>query len=327
MIQRVKTTCCYCGTGCQLWLKICDGKVIDTKPVEFPEFNPGAGKLCIKGWNVHEFIHHPDRLTDPLIKRDGVFEKVSWNEALDYIASHLKAIMEEFPNDRRKIGCFSSAKCTNEENYLMQKFARTVLKTNNVDHCARLCHASTVAGLGAAFGSGAMTNSIEEIEDADVIVIIGTNTTEQHPLIGRRILSALKKGAMLIVADPRIIPLSELATENNGLALQLHPGTDVALLNGIMNVIITENLQNTAFIEEHCENYDEFREEILRMPPSLAAAISGVQEDQIITAADIIAAGKAVSLIYSMGITQHTTGVDNVKTCANLQMLCGNLER
>ncbi len=325
-MEKVKTTCIYCGTGCQLWLKTKDGKVVDTKPVMPPEFNPGKGKLCIKGWNVHEFINHPDRLTDPLIKNArGNWEKVSWEETIDFIAAHFQKIISENPGNRRVIGCLSSAKCTNEENYVMQKFARAVLKTNNVDHCARLCHSSTVVGLGAAFGSGAMTNSIDEIVDAKVIFIIGSNTNEQHPLIGARILEALKKGAKLVVADPRTIPLSELAEDNGGIALNHLPGTDVALLNGIMNVIIAEKLYDEQFIKQNCENFAVFQEEIMKMTPEKAARITSVPKEKIIQAARMIGRAETTYLIYSMGITQHTSGVDNVKSTANLQMLCGNI--
>lgn len=324
-MKKTKTTCVYCGTGCQLWLKTNNGKVVDTKPAMPPEFNPGKGKLCIKGWNVHEFIHHPDRLTDPMIRKNNDWKMVSWENALDYIARRWKQIIQESNGDRRVMGCLSSAKCTNEENYVMQKFARAVLKTNNVDHCARLCHSSTVVGLGAAFGSGAMTNSIDEIVDAEVIFVIGSNTNEQHPLIGARVLEALKKGAKLIVADPRTIPLAELAEDNNGIAMKHHPGTDVALLNGIMNVIIQEKFYDEGFIEQHCENFDDFKEEILKMTPEKASDITGVLKEKIIQAARLIGQADTTYLIYSMGITQHTNGVDNVKSTANLQMLCGNV--
>ncbi|HOF02561.1 MAG TPA: formate dehydrogenase subunit alpha [Atribacterota bacterium] len=325
-MEKVKTTCIYCGTGCQLWLKTKDGKVVDTKPVMPPEFNPGKGKLCIKGWNVHEFINHPDRLTDPLIKnKQGIWKKVSWQEAISHVAANFKKIRDENPDHKRAIGCFSSAKCTNEENYVMQKFARAVLKTNNVDHCARLCHSATVVGLGSSFGSGAMTNSIDEIIDAKVIFVIGSNTNEQHPLIGARILEALKKGAKLIVADPRTIPLSELAVDNDGIAMAHRPGTDVALLNGIMNVIIREKLYDESFVTQHCENFEAFREEVMKMTPETASHITGVPQEKIIQAARMIGQAETTYLIYSMGITQHTSGVDNVKSTANLQMLCGNI--
>ncbi|MFX1276514.1 MAG: formate dehydrogenase subunit alpha [Promethearchaeota archaeon] len=323
-MEKVLTTCVYCGTGCQVYLKVQDGKVVDTKPVR-DGFNPGKGKLCIKGWSLHEFIHSPERLTDPMIKRNGKFEKVSWEEAINYVADKFKTIRDENPDNRRVLGFLSSAKCTNEENYAMQKLARAVFKTNSVDHCARLCHASTVAGLAASFGSGAMTNSIDEISDADVIYITGSNTNEQHPLIGKRILEALHKGGTLIVADPRTIPLSELAMDHGGIAMTQWPGTDVALLNGIMNEIISNDWHDKDFIEKYCENFDAFKEEVMKMSPAQAAQICGVKEENIKAAAKLIGNAKACSLIYSMGITQHTTGTDNVKSCANLQMLCGNM--
>lgn len=324
-MKKVKTTCVYCGTGCQVWLKIDNnGKVVDTKPVR-DAFNPGHGKLCIKGWALHEFINSPDRLTDPMIRKDGNLVKVSWDEAIECVALKFKSIIKENPGNNRVLGFFSSAKCTNEENFVMQKFARAVCHTNSVDHCARLCHSSTVVGLGAAFGSGAMTNSIDEIKDADVLFIIGSNTLEAHPLIGTQLFYALKKGAKLIVADPRMISISELAVESGGIAINHKPGTDVALLNGIMNVIINENLQDQDFIDKNCENYSIFRDEIMKMSPEKTSEITGVPKQKIIESARIIGKAKTVSVLYSMGITQHTTGVDNVKSIANLQMLCGNI--
>ncbi len=324
MMKKIKTTCVYCGTGCQVYLKVQDGKVVATKPVR-DGFNPGHGKLCIKGWNMHEFINSPERLTDPMIRKNGSLKKVSWDEAIQYVVDNFKKIMAEDPGNNRILACLSSAKCTNEENYVMQKFARAVLYTNNVDHCARLCHASTVAGLGSAFGSGAMTNSIDEIADADVIYITGSNTNEQHPLIGTQILEALDKGAKLVVADPRTIPLSELAVEHGGIAMTHRPGTDVALLNAIMNYIISNDLYDKNFVENYCENFEGLKKVVSEMTPAKAAKICGVNEKDIIEAAKIIADAKACSLIYSMGITQHSTGTDNVKSCANLQMLCGNV--
>ncbi|MFH2112836.1 MAG: molybdopterin-dependent oxidoreductase, partial [Candidatus Bathyarchaeota archaeon] len=202
----VTTTCIYCGVGCHLDLHVRDGKVVSVTP---GKAGPGEGKLCIKGWSAHQFIHHPDRLTKPLIRNGKGFREATWDEALDLVASKFKEIKDKHGPD--SLGFFSSAKATNEDNYLMQKLARAAVGTNNVDHCARLCHASTVTGLVAAFGSGAMTNSQEDVEDANAIFIIGSNTSEQHPLIARRMIRAVKNGAKLIVADPREIPLCEYA--------------------------------------------------------------------------------------------------------------------
>ncbi len=316
-MKKVLTTCVYCGVGCQLYLKVRDGKVVGVIPERVHGVN--QGKLCIKGWSVHEFIHSPDRLKRPLIKKDGKFVEVGWDEALTYVADRLKEIKERYGSD--SIGLLSSAKCTNEENYLMQKLARAVIGTNNIDHCARLCHSSTVAGLVATFGSGAMTNSIAEIEGADVIFVIGSNTTEQHPLIARRILRAVRRGSKLIVADPRSIDLASFAA----IHLQQRPGTDVALLNGMMNVILREGLEDEGFIENRTENFEALKEVVKKYTPERVERITGVPASKIEEAALLYAHGERSTIIYSMGITQHITGVDNVISVANLAMLTGNV--
>jgi len=282
---------------------------------------PGEGKLCIKGWSAHEFIHHPDRLTKPLIREGDRFREASWEEALDLVASRLGEIKGRHGPD--SLGFFGSAKATNEENYLLQRLARAAVGTNNVDHCARLCHASTVTGLAAAFGSGAMTNSQEDVEEAEAILVIGSNTTEQHPLIARRIIRAVKNGARLIVADPREIQLCEYAE----VYLQHKPGTDVALLNALMNAIIGEGLQNAGFITDRTEGFKELADTVERYTPKVVERITGVPAGSIREAARIYGSAGNAALFFSMGITQHTTGVDNVVSCANLAMLTGNLGR
>lgn len=314
----ITTTCIYCGVGCQLDLHVRDGKVVSVTP---GKTGPGEGKLCIKGWSAHEFIHHPDRLTKPLIREAGGFREATWDEALDLVAYRLTEIRNTHGPDA--LGFFSSAKATNEENYLFQKMARAAVGTNNVDHCARLCHASTVTGLVAAFGSGAMTNSQEDVEQSDVIFVIGSNTSEQHPLIARRIIKAANAGAKLIDADPREIPLCEYAT----VYLQHRPGTDVALLNAMMNVIITEGLNDEKFINERTEGFESLKETVLMYTPEKASVITGVPEEKIVEAARLFGKAASASIFFSMGITQHTTGVDNVKSCANLAMLTGNMGR
>lgn len=317
-MKKVRTTCIYCGTGCSLYLKIRDGKVVGVLP---DKNGVDQGKLCIKGWSSHEFIHHPERLTKPLIKgKNGRFEETTWDQALTYVAKKLMSIKEEYGSD--SIGVFSSAKATNEENYLLQKFARAVIGTNNIDHCARLCHASTIVGLVSTFGSGAMTNLIEEIEDANVIFVIGSNTTEQHPLIARRILRAVRGGVCeLIVADPREIDLTGFST----IHMSQKPGTDVALLNGMMNVIINENLHDKGFIRERTENFEALKEVVEKYTPEYVEKITSIPASRIREAARLYAKASRASLIYSMGITQHTTGVDNVISTANLAMLTGNV--
>ena len=316
-MKKVRTTCPYCGTGCTLYLKVRNGKVVGVLP---DEKGPGQGKLCIKGWSAHEFIHHPDRLTKPLIRDgNGKFKETDWDTALSLIAEKLSKIKKEFGPDA--IGFFGSAKATNEENFLIMKFARAVIGTNNVDHCARLCHASTVVGLAGVFGSGAMTNSIDELENSDVIFIIGSNTTEQHPLIGTRILRAVRKGAKLIIADPRFIDLAHFAT----IYMSQKPGTDVALINGMMNVIISEKLHHEEFVKTRTENFEAMKKVVEKYTPEYVEKVTTIPAEKIREAARLYAKADKAAIVYSMGITQHTTGVDNVVSTANLAMLTGNL--
>jgi formate dehydrogenase alpha subunit len=314
--MKVPTVCIYCGTGCRLYLVVREGRVVKVLP---HRDGPGEGKLCIKGWSAHEFVHHPDRLTAPLIQEGEGFREATWDEALDRVAEELIKTKDEYGSD--SLGFLSSAKTTNEENYLMQKLARVVLGTNNVDHCARLCHASTVTGLVSSFGSGAMTNSQEDIEEANLIFVIGSNTSEQHPLIARRMIRAANRGTKIIVADPREIDLVAHAV----LHLKQRPGSDVALLNGMMNVILEEGFQDDGFIETRTEGYEGFQETIRRYTPELVEPTTGVPAEDIREAARLFGEADRASIFFSMGITQHTTGVDNVISTANLAMLTGNV--
>lgn len=319
-MKRVLTTCPYCGVGCCFYLVVDDqGTLVGVEPSS--EHVVAQGQLCVKGLNAFHFVNHPDRLTEPMIRRNGMLKPASWDEALDLVVARLKDIQAR--RGRDSIAFFSSAKTTNEENYLMMKLARAAFKTNNVDHCARLCHSSTVVGLASTFGSGAMTNSISCFDRAECILVIGSNTTEQHPLIGSRIIKAVGRGTRLIVADNRRIRLARLAD----LHIRCRNGTDVAFLNGLMNVIIAEGLHAEAFIRERTEGYEPLREVVAEYPPSRVAEICGITPEEIVRAARTFAcAGKAM-IVYSMGITQHIHGVDNVKSCANLAMLTGNLGR
>ncbi len=318
-LSRTRTTCVYCGVGCQIDLNVNgrDDIVRVTSPVGVI---PNDGNLCVKGRFGMDFVGSAKRLTTPMIKRNGQFQEVGWEEALAYTAKRLKDLKETHGPD--SIGGLSSAKCTNEENYVFQKFMRAAIGTNNVDHCARLCHASTVAGLARAFGSGAMTNSIEEIRHAGCIFVIGSNATEAHPVIGLAIKEAVvKNGARLIVADPRRIDLVRFAEVH----LAQKPGTDVALINAMMHVILSENLHDVSFIKERCEDFETVEAVIKDSTPEKAASITSVPADLIRTAARAYAGAATSSIIYSMGITQHTTGTDNVLTLANLAMLTGNV--
>jgi len=317
LIEFIPTICPYCGAGCSLLLEVTDGVVVGTRPRLGHPIS--QGKLCIKGWNAHEFIHHEDRLKKPMIKENSSFKEVSWPEAIKFIAERLGEIKNK--NGPDSLAFLSSAKCTNEENYLLQKFARAVIGTNNVDHCARLCHASTVVGLARAFGSGAMTNSIADIAEANCIFIIGSDTMSQHPLVARRIMMAKEKGAKIILADPRTIQLFRFAD----LHLRHKPGSDVALINGMMKCILDKGMQDKDFISKRTEDFDSFKEALQDVSLKEVEKITGVAEEEIEKAAALYAKAKTSSIIYAMGITQHTTGTDNVLSCANLAMLTGNI--
>jgi len=261
--------------------------------------------------------------TQPCKKADSAaFRETSWNEALDLVARRLLEIKEKHGPD--SLAFLSSAKCTNEENYLMQKLARAAVGTNNVDHCARLCHASTVAGLALAFGSGAATGSEADLEKSDCLFVIGSNTTETHPIVALPIKWAARRHeAKLILADPRQIPISRFA----GLWLRQRPGTDVALINAMANVILAEGMENRDFISARTEGFEEWKESLKDCTPEWAEKITGVPADDIRRAARTYATAKNAAIVYAMGITQHACGTENVFAVANLALLCGQIGR
>ncbi len=311
--REVKTICPYCGVGCNLYLGVRGDKIVNVRGDT--ENHVNKGNLCVKGRYGYKFINHPTRLKSPLIKRDGIFEEVSWDEALNYVAENLSKY------EGYEFGAVSSARCTNEDNYVLQKFSRVVMGSNNVDNCARSCHAPSVAGLAESMGSGAMSNSIDEIADTQCLFVIGTNPTSSYPVIGLRIVEAVNNGAKLIVADPRKIDLCKHAD----IVLNHKPGTDVALLMGMMKVIFDENLIDIKFIDERCENFDEFRESLQKFNLSEVEAITGVNSGKIIEAARLFASTETASILYSLGITEHTHGTDNVFALSNLALLTGNI--
>ena len=311
--KEVATTCTYCGVGCGMYLGVRDGKVMSVRGKREDTVNNGF--LCVKGRFGFDFIHHKDRLKSPLIKKNGKFVPVSWDEALELVAKKLGGYKPD------ELAVISSAKCTNEDNYVAQKFARAVLKTNNVDHCARLCHAPSVAGLVQSFGSGAMTNSFGEFRDAGCIFAIGTNTTEAHPIIALELKRAVDNGAKLIVANPREIDLVRWSY----LWLQHNPGSDVALLMGMMRVIVNEGRLDQDFIAKRCENFDAFKASLKGFDLNSVERITGVPKEKIAEAARIYAVNKPSAILYAMGITQHSHGTDNVIATANLAMLTGNI--
>ena len=319
---RTRTTCGYCGVGCQIDLNV-NPKINEIVRVTSPVgVIPNDGNLCVKGRFGMEFVSSDKRLRVPLIKRNGKFEEATWDEAIGLVANKLSEIKAKYGPD--SIGGLSSAKCTNEENYVLQKFVRAAIGTNNVDHCARLCHASTVAGLARAFGSGAMTNSIDELKNAGCIFVIGSNTTEAHPVIGLVVKEAVvKNGGQLLVADPREIDLVRFAK----LHISQRPGSDVALINAMMNVIISEGLSDKEFVDSRTEDFEALAETVKDFTPEKAEKITTIPAEQIRRAARMYAKAETASIIYSMGITQHTTGTDNVLSLANLAMLTGNVGR
>jgi formate dehydrogenase (NADP+) alpha subunit len=316
-VREIDTICPYCGCGCGITLHVIRNEVVR---VTSRQDTVNEGWLCVKGRFGYSFISSPDRLKTPLIKKNGVFVEASWEEAFETITRKFRDIKQQ--NGPDAIGGLASARCTNEENYLFQKFMRAAIGTNNIDHCARNCHSTTVAGLATVFGSGAMTNSIQEVENNDVIFIIGSNTKENHPIIALRMIKAKRKGAKIIVADPRRVPMVRFAD----IWMQHRPGTDVALLNAMTHVIVKEGLINKEFIEEKTEGYDEeFKRGLEAYTPEAAEKITGVPKDLIIRAARMYAGGSRAGLYYAMGITQHASGTDNVFAVANLALMTGNL--
>ena len=313
--KTINTVCPYCGVGCQIEVGVLDNRLVRVRGIR--DCLPNNGQLCVKGRFGLGFVDSPERLTVPLIRKNDKLVPATWEEALDLVSGKLN----DYKGD--SFAFLSSAKCSNEENYLAQKFARLVMQTNNVDHCARLCHASTVAALALAFGSGAMTNSIEELTDAGCIFIIGSNTSEQHPVIALKIKEAKRRGAKIIVANPRWIDLCKIAD----VWLRQTPGTDVPLVQEMCRVILEEKLMDEDFISQRTESFDEFKASLLELSGSDASRITGVKSELIRDAARIYARGNPSSIIYSMGITQHSHGVDNIFSLANLALMTGNIGR
>ncbi|NQZ41447.1 MAG: formate dehydrogenase subunit alpha, partial [Moritella sp.] len=280
------------------------------------------GMLCVKGRFGFDFVSSKERLTTPWIRKNGELQPASWEDAITLVAAKFNAI--KINHGGNALAGFSSAKTTNEDNFAFQKFIRRELETNNVDHCARLCHASTVTGLEASIGSGAMTNDIPSIKHSDMIFIIGSDTTSAHPIIASHIKQAIRHGkARLIVADPKRIDIADHAQ----LYVAHRPGTDVMLMNGIMQQIIKNGWHDQAYIRDRTDGFDALAAEVMSdsYAPDKVELITGVKAQDVIKMAEMIGTADRTAVYYSMGITQHTTGHDNVRSVANLQMLCGNI--
>lgn len=313
----VHTTCPYCGVGCEIRAGTGDEGIVQIRPIYDNHVN--KGHLCSKGRYAFRFIYAEDRVKRPMIKVDGSWKEVSWEEAIGFTAGEMKRIIERYGSD--SIGVLTSSRATNEENYLLQKFARTVLGTNNVDCCARVCHHPSAAALGLMLGTGAGTNSFDDIEDARTILLFGTNTTENHPVVGARIKEAVLRGARLIVVDPRRIELADFAE----IYLPIRPGTNVPLLNAMANIIVEEGFYNEGFISERVDGWEGFKDFIKGWSPERVAPICGVDARLIRDAAILYARERPSMSFHGLGLTEHTQGTEGVMCLVNLALITGNM--
>jgi formate dehydrogenase major subunit len=317
--EKTRTICTYCGVGCNLEVSTLNGEVKSIRAPFDAEVN--AGHTCLKGRYAFSFYKHPDRIKTPLIRRNGELVPATWDEAYDFIADKLTHIKQTYGPDA--IAGISSARCTNEENYLMQKFIRAVIGTNNIDCCARVCHSPTALGMQRAFGTGAATNSIEDLKYTNCVMIIGANPTDGHPVTGAKLKQFAMKSKTTIVIDPRETEIARYATYH----LQLQPGTNVALLNMMLYYIITEGLEDKGFIESRTEGYLEFKEQILALNLDELEKITGVDKNLVRQAAMAYAnAGNAMSF-HGLGVTEHSQGSYTVMLISDLAMITGNIGR
>ncbi|MBV2131978.1 formate dehydrogenase subunit alpha [Pseudomonas sp. MAP12] len=318
-MQVVPSICTFCGVGCGIGLRVEGRRVIGVEPQ--PGHPVSQGQLCSKGWSTSFAIDTADRLTRPLIREAGGFRPASWDEALGRVAGAFRQALAE--SGPEAVGVISCARATNEDNYAAQKFARAVLGTHNIDHCARICHSPSVAGLSLTLGSGAMTGSIADIDAADLILLIGTDTTENHAMIGARILRAQARGARLVVVDPRRTRLARLADQH----IQLRLGSNIALLNGLLQIIFANGWENRAFLDERCENVEILRQHVAGLTPELTSAQTGVPVAELERLAQAVSHAQAAFIAYGMGITQFQSGTNNVVAVSNLALVCGQVGR
>jgi formate dehydrogenase major subunit len=317
--EKTRTVCTYCGVGCNLEVSTKNGKILSIQAPFEAEAN--HGHTCLKGRYAFKFYDHPDRLRSPMIRKNGVLEEVSWDEVYDFMADKFNALRDEFGPD--SIAGISSARTPNEENYLMQKFIRAVIGTNNIDCCARVCHSPTALGMQRTFGTGAATNSIADLEFTECMLVIGANPTDAHPVTGARMKQKAMKGTTLIVVDPRKIELAKYAQYH----LQLRPGTNVALLNMMLYYIITEGAEDKEFIANRCEGYEEFKENILKLDIDEMERITGVDKGLVREASLAYAHSPAAMEFHGLGVTEHTQGTFTVQQIADLAMITGNIGR
>jgi formate dehydrogenase alpha subunit len=331
--RSVLTVCPYCGVGCSLLLRIKDERIYRAdSPYESPV---NHGNLCVKGRYGWDFAYSPERVTVPLVRKErqvpgdrrpapdrSAWREASWDEALDLCAERLSEIYGR--DGPRAMAVFCCAKATNEDNYLLQKLFRSLFRSNNVDHCTRLCHAGSVFALQLALGSSAMSNTAAEVLSNDVFIVTGSNTTETHPIISLQMKEAVeKRGAKLIVADPRRIEMTDFAA----LWLRQRPGTDVPLFSAMAQVILKEGLANKDFIERRTEGYAEFASSMEKFTPEYAEGITGVKATLIVEAARLYARAERAAIYWALGIPEHTRGTENALALINLCLLAGQIGR
>jgi len=330
--KQVDSVCPYCGVGCQLTYNVKDNRIVYVQGRDGPA---NSSRLCVKGRYGFDYVQHKHRLTKPLIRKPGVpknknfivdpenwqdvFREATWEEALDFAAKGLREARDTY--GKRSLAGFGSAKCTNEEAYLFQKLVRTGFGSNNVDHCTRLCHASSVAALMEGINSGAVSNPVRDVAFAEVIFVIGSNPTVNHPVAATFIKNAVKAGAKLIVADPRRGDLARHATYN----LQFNADTDVALLNSLLHVIVEEGLVDEAFIRDRTSGYEALAENVKKYSPELMAPICGVDAKTIREVARLYATSKGSMILWGMGISQHIHGTDNARCLIALALSTGQI--
>jgi len=331
--SEVQSVCPFCGVGCQISLKVKDNKVKFVEGINGPA---NEGRLCVKGRFGFDYIHHDHRLTKPLIRRDDApakglnvdpgnwqefFREASWDEALDFAAKGLLDLKSE--KGGASVAGFGSAKCTNEEAYLFQKMIRQGFGHNNVDHCTRLCHASSVAALMENVGSGAVTATFNEIENADVAIVIGANPVENHPVAATYFKQFAKRGGKLIVMDPRGVGLRKFASH----MLQFRPGADVSMLNAICHVIVEEELYDKAYIEKYTENWEAEKAHLANFTPEKMSKICGIEPEVLRDVARTFAKAKAGMIFWGMGVSQHIHGTDNSRCLISLALMTGQVGR